>query len=88
MTDYRPIDCDRHDYLEIACTYGYRLLIELTDGSRFEANAVTTRTAASKEEFLLLRESSGPAEVRLDALLAMTPLDAAARFERMLLTTG
>ncbi|HBO1483511.1 TPA: transcriptional antiterminator, partial [Pseudomonas aeruginosa] len=28
MDSYRPIACDLHDYLEIACLYRYRLLLE------------------------------------------------------------
>mgnify|MGYP000812055152 FL=1 len=30
---YHPIDCDLHDYLEVACLYHYWLRIELTDGT-------------------------------------------------------
>ncbi|MFU5691769.1 Rho-binding antiterminator, partial [Pseudomonas aeruginosa] len=32
MDSYHPIACDLHDYLEIACLYRYRLLLELEDG--------------------------------------------------------
>ena len=39
MDSYHPIACDLHDYLEIACLYRYRLLLELEDGVRFEAEA-------------------------------------------------
>lgn len=82
-TDYIPLDCDRHDYLEIACLYRYRLLIELTDGTRCEALALTTRTDASKAEFLRVQSGEGMREIRLDQLLAITPLDAAAQFGRV-----
>lgn len=82
-TDYIPLDCDRHDYLEIACLYRYRLLIELTDGSRCEAIALTTRTDASKAEFLSVQSGEQVREIRLDQLLAITPLDPAARFGRV-----
>lgn len=30
---YHPVDCDLHDYLEIACLYRYMLRIVLTDGT-------------------------------------------------------
>lgn len=30
---YHPVDCDLHDYLEIACLYHYLLRIELTTGN-------------------------------------------------------
>lgn len=83
MNTYRPLDCDLHDYLEIACMHGYRLLIERLDGPGFEARALTTRTAASKEEFLVVQGEAGRQELRLDQLLAITPLDAGASFGRV-----
>ncbi|MCU9949975.1 Rho-binding antiterminator [Pseudomonas sp. PDM13] len=82
MNAYQPLHCDLHDYLEIACLHGYRLRVELSDGEPFEARALTTRTAASKEEFLRFDDQR---EVRLDRLLAITPLDPGARFSRVLL---
>ncbi|EQM71855.1 Rho-binding antiterminator [Pseudomonas tohonis] len=82
MNAYQPLHCDLHDYLEIACLHGYRLRVELSDGEPFEARALTTRTAASKEEFLRFDDQR---EVRLDRLLAITPLDPGASFGRVLL---
>ncbi|HKM97429.1 MAG TPA: Rho-binding antiterminator, partial [Buttiauxella sp.] len=29
---YQPLNCDLHDYLEIACMSHYRLNIEISDG--------------------------------------------------------
>lgn len=81
---YQPIACELHDYVEIACLYGYRLLIELVDGRSFEAKAVTTRNT-SDEEYLILAESEGPEEVRLDRLVAITALDEGAKFGRVVL---
>ena len=43
MDSYRPIACDLHDYLEIACLYRYRLLLELEDGVRFEEMCIRDR---------------------------------------------
>lgn len=83
MDAYQPLNCDLHDYLEIACLYGYRLLVEQVDGSSFEAKALTTRTNAAKEEFFVLLKDDGPCEVRLDQLLAITPLIANGRFGRV-----
>jgi Rho-binding antiterminator len=85
MSNYKPIDCDLHDYVEIACLHHYRLLIELANGTHFNAKAVTTRTAASKEEFLVLEGNETHSEVRLDRLLAITPLDRGAVFGRVVL---
>lgn len=83
MDMYQPLDCDLHDYVEIACLHGYRLRVELIEGTVFEAKALTTRTAPSKEEFLVLQGNEGTREVRLDHLLAITPCDPGASFGRV-----
>jgi Rho-binding antiterminator len=85
-THYEPIECELHDYVEIACLYGYRLLIELMDGASFKAKAVTTRNT-KEEEFLVLEDSEAQSEVRLDQLLAITALDVGAKFHRVLLAS-
>ena len=88
MSTYKPLHCDLHDYLEIACLCGYRLDIELTNGQRLTARAITTRTASTWEEFLEVETTDGRLEIRLDQLLAITPLDNNARFGRVVLTVG
>ena len=87
MDDYRPLACDLYDYLEIACMHCYQLDIELVDGSRLQGQALATETTASKEEFLLLRTTAGEQRLRMDRLLAITPLDAGASFGRILLSS-
>lgn len=83
LNPYQPLHCDLHDYLEIACMYGYELQVELRDGSGCTARALTTRTAPNKEEFLVLQNDNDQFEVRLDQLLAITPLDPNASFGRI-----
>lgn len=83
MNSYQPLHCDLHDYLEIACLHAYRLQVELLDGESFTAEALTTRTNAQKEEFLCLHAVDGPREVRLDRLLAITPLGNGCSFGRV-----
>ena len=85
MSTYRPLHCDLHDYLEIACLCSYTLDIELTNGQRLTARAITTRTASTREEFLEVETTEGRQEIRLDQLLAITPLDKNARFGRVVL---
>ena len=77
---YQPLNCDLHDYLEIACMSHYRLNIEINDGESFVATALTTRTTSSKEEFLVLQNEDHQFEIRLDKLRAITPLDTNASF--------
>ncbi|MHA6790735.1 Rho-binding antiterminator [Pseudomonas bijieensis] len=88
MDTYRPLHCDLHDYLEIACLFGYTLDIELTDGQRLTARAITTRTACTREEFLEVETAHARLEIRLDHLLAITPRDNNARFGRVVLAEG
>ncbi|WP_223528493.1 Rho-binding antiterminator [Pseudomonas sp. A-RE-23] len=85
MSTYKPLHCDLHDYLEIACLCGYTLDIELTDGQRLTAQAITTRTSSTREEFLEVETAEGRQEIRLDQLLAIEPLDKDARFGRVVL---
>ncbi|WP_434672764.1 Rho-binding antiterminator [Pseudomonas sp. R1-15] len=88
MDTYKPLHCDLHDYLEIACLCGYMLDIELIDGQHLTARAITTRTASTREEFLEVETADGRQEIRLDRLLAITPLDKHARFGRVVLAAG
>ncbi|MNZ96910.1 Rho-binding antiterminator [compost metagenome] len=92
MEVYRPLHCDLHDYVEIACLYRYWLRIELRDGLTFEAEAFTTHTRRTTEgaleEYLEVRAEGASRELRLDHLYALTPLMAGALFGRVeLLTT-
>lgn len=61
---YQPLACDLHDYLEIACLYHYRLHIELSDGDSLDAEALTTATTPSKEEFLIMLSAQGQQHLR------------------------
>ena len=86
MNTYQPLNCDLYDYLEIACLRGYQLDIELVDGGRLVAKALTTRTSSDKEEFFCVETADGQQqEIRLDHLLAITPLQDNAQFARVVL---
>lgn len=82
---YQPLACALYDYLEVACLHRYRLRIELVDGGELLAQALGTSTSASKEEFLVVGTDDGERQLRMDRLLAITPLDAGASFGRVLL---
>lgn len=77
---YHPIDCDLHDYLEVACLYHYWLRIELTDGTSMSAKALTTCTTRDKEEFLLVEYNDNQQKIRLDRLSAIATLTTGATF--------
>lgn len=83
--DYVPIDCDLHDYIEIACIKGYLLRLELSDGSVLQAVANSTETLADKTEWLILLDGEVKHTLRLDKICAFTPLAENADFGRIVL---
>ncbi|WP_041689742.1 Rho-binding antiterminator [Enterobacter sp. 638] len=86
MINYQPINCNLHDYLEIACLYRYWLRIELNDGACFDGKAMTTRTTAEREEYLEIEGHEVQWKIRMDFLSAITPLTARAAFGRIIFT--
>ncbi|MCS4231327.1 Rof transcriptional antiterminator [Stenotrophomonas maltophilia] len=86
MEAYRPISCDLHDHLEIACLRRLRLQVELTDGTQVEGRALTTVSTPAKEEFLRLESADGVRDLRLDQLHAITALDDETGFGRVVLS--
>ncbi|MEK1941588.1 MAG: Rho-binding antiterminator [Pseudomonas sp.] len=80
---YQPLNCDLYDFVEMACLYQYRLLVEMVEGGRFEAKALDTRTNKHKEEYLTVELDGEKVELRLDRLLAITPLNDHAKFGRV-----
>ncbi|OZG70229.1 transcriptional antiterminator [Hahella sp. CCB-MM4] len=81
-SDYKPITCDRHDFLEIACLYHYDITIETIDEQRIRGQAVTTRTLADKTEWLVYKCDDSTRQIHLDRIKAITPLAPMARFQR------
>ncbi|MCQ8179706.1 Rho-binding antiterminator [Methylomonas sp. SURF-1] len=76
----QPIACNLHDYLEIACIYGYRVKLTLTDGSVVAGKAVDTVTTADKREYLQL-DTERVETNRLAKLEVLTP---GAKFKEVL----
>lgn len=86
MEPYRPISCDLHDHLEIACLRRLRLRVELADGTQVEGRALTTVSTAAKEEFLRLNCTDGVRDFRLDQLHTVSALDDESGFGRVVLS--
>jgi len=74
-----PIACHLHDYIEIACLYGYELELEMKDGSRIHGRAITTRTQ-ERQEFLQLQTKEAERSLALNDLKRMTALTPHAQF--------
>ena len=80
---YQALDCALYDYVEMACLYQYRLLVEMVEGGQFEAKALDTRTTADKTEYLVVELDGEKVELRIDRLRAITPLHEKAKFGRI-----
>jgi len=87
MSDYKMIPCEHYDYLELACLRGYQLKIELIDGTQYQGQAITTQTRADKTEWLVIQQQQNKQSLRLDHIVAITPVDVHAEFGRVLIVT-
>ena len=77
------ISCQVHDYIEIACIYGYRLQLTLDNGEIIEGQALTTLTSG-KQEFLVIHQQRGQQQrIELNRIKTMQALTANPHFERI-----
>jgi Rho-binding antiterminator len=75
------ISCELHDYLEIACLYGYRVKLTLKDHSTIEGKALDLLTSAEKREYLILDNGQEQQHIELNQLSNMQVLTVNARFK-------
>lgn len=76
------IACDLHDYIEIACLYGYQVRLTLKDKRIVEGRALNIVTE-EKREFLLLDQNS-IGKIALDQLAKLQVLTPQARFTEVI----
>jgi Rho-binding antiterminator len=85
MSDYQPIQCQRYDFIEIACMRRYLLSIELNDQTTLVGTAIDTKTQADKTEWLIIEQDGQSQSIRLDTIIAITPLTTNTEFGRELI---
>jgi len=72
---YKPIQCSRYDYIEIACMRSYALNITLLSGETV-LNAIAKDTQIiNKEEFLIININGNQQKIRLDKIKTLSVLD-------------
>jgi Rho-binding antiterminator len=52
------LDCNLHDYIEVACLYKIEVMLTLKDGNIVKGIPITTNTSKGKEELLTFRVKS------------------------------
>ena len=78
------ISCALHDYIEIACLYGYPVELLLRDGSSHQGNAKTTRTGDNRREYLVIDQGAdGLREIDLESLQQMRALSPNPHFDKV-----
>ena len=75
------INCELHDFLEIACLYGYRVKLTLKDQQIIEGKALDVLTTAEKREYLII--DSGQRQIESNQLSKMQVLTANAVFKEV-----
>lgn len=79
----KPISYDLHDYLEIACLYGYRLKLTLINHKTIEGIARDIITTDEKREFLII-DNKEVQKIELNQLGKMTVLTPNAKFSEVI----
>ena len=80
----KVIACQIHDYIEIACLYGYRVKLILKDGASLEGRAIDIFTSPEKREFLLI-DKGRQQPIELNQVHKMEVLTANAQFKEVIL---
>lgn len=81
----KPISCELFDYIEIACMFGYRLKLSLSNGETLVGKALTTRTTTDKIEQLLIQNLHDNKQLAVDTrtISALEVLTPNARFKHV-----
>ena len=79
----RIIDCHIHDYIEIACLYGFRVNLELVGQSSVQGRAKTTETSVDKREWLILETEHQSKKVDLSTIKSMQALTQNPHFDKI-----
>lgn len=77
------ISCDLHDFVEVACMYGYRLKLILKNNQIIEGKAIDIVNSPEKHECLVI-ESDSQQQVELTRLAKMEVLTPNAKFSEVI----
>jgi len=65
------ISCDIHDYIEIACTFGYAITLTMKSGKVIKGKALDTQLDTNRKECILIKNDQKECLVVLDELASM-----------------
>jgi len=76
------ISCQLHDYIEIACMYGYQVKLHLKNGQVIEGKAMDTYTSPDKREYLVIGDEHQ--KIELTQITKMTVSTPNAKFNEII----
>ena len=76
------ISCELHDFIEVACMYGYQIQLALKDDQVIEGKAVDITTSKDKREYLIIKNEQEQ-QVELTQLTKLTVLTPNAQFKEV-----
>ena len=77
------ITCDIHDYVEIACMYGFEVKLVLKDGQIVQGIAFQTTYSENREECVVLKTKKGNKEIVLEQITLMEAVTKNPHFEKI-----
>jgi Rho-binding antiterminator len=77
------ISCELHDFLEIACLYGYRVKLTLKDQKIIECKALDVLTTVEKREYLVIDNGHEQRQIEFNQLSKMQVLTPNALFKEV-----
>ncbi|TQV72150.1 hypothetical protein FLL45_18185 [Aliikangiella marina] len=75
------IDCAVHDYVEIACMYGFDLTLKLDDESTCQGKALDVTIDNNRDECLVIEEKGKTLQVVLNRVKSMKVINENPHFE-------
>ena len=77
------ISCANHDYVEIACMYGFEVTLVFKDGKITQGKAIETTYNDNKEECIVLQTKQGNEKIVLDKLTSMEAVTNNPHFDKI-----
>lgn len=69
------ISCDQHDYIEIVCTYHYRIKLTLKSGATVQGSALDTQRNENRDECIKIETNGVEQLIILDEIKQLETLD-------------
>lgn len=78
-----PITCEQHDYLEIACTFGLVITVEMIEGEKRVLTPKDTQITSDKVEWLigLAHPDRTETKIRTDSIASIRAINSNPHFD-------